>query len=200
MHAGSAKCVSNCLSLIINNIDTAREFVFHIKDNCAWLLHSLKSNVLSAPGTSTYVLWKIIPLDKKELEYTITFAYLDCSGIQRAKAGLVSRMVTGDGHSLPRKEAVEAVVSLHLALIWKLRTGPLSFQATPSKVIYLSFVQTSLLSPFFQSPAPQGNKGEAQTTVSDFSYFLPHFGGRRRIFRGLRVAKGTGHRSDVLGG
>lgn len=85
-------------------------------------------------------------------------------------------------------------------LIWKLITGPLAFQATPSKVIYLSFVQTSLLSPFFQSPASQGSKEEAETTASDFSYFLLQFGGRRRIFQGLRVAKGTGHMSDVLWG
>lgn len=35
MHAGSAKCVPNCLSLIIDNIDIACEFFFHIKDNCA---------------------------------------------------------------------------------------------------------------------------------------------------------------------
>jgi len=35
MHAGSTKCVSNCLSLIIDNIDIACEFFFRIKDNCA---------------------------------------------------------------------------------------------------------------------------------------------------------------------
>lgn len=90
MHRGSAKCVSNCLSLIIDNIDRACKFFFHIKDNCAWVLHSLKLNVLSAPGTSMYVLWKIIPLDK-ELEYIISFIYLDCSDIQRAEAGLESQ-------------------------------------------------------------------------------------------------------------
>lgn len=89
MHAEPAKCVSNCLSLIIDNIDIACKFFFHIKDNCAWVQHSLKLNVLSAPGTSMYVLWKIISLDQSKPESVTTFIYLSCSGIQRAKAGLV---------------------------------------------------------------------------------------------------------------
>lgn len=66
-------------------------------------------------------------------------------------------------------------------------------------MIHLSFVQISLLSPFFPSLAPQGGKEEAEATASDFSYFQLQFGGRR-IFQGLGVAKGTGHMSDVLGG
>lgn len=57
MHTGSAKCVSHCLSLIIDNIDRAHEFFFYIKNNCAWVSHSLKLNVWSAPGSSVYVLW-----------------------------------------------------------------------------------------------------------------------------------------------
>lgn len=52
--------------------------------------------------------------------------------------------------------------------------GPLAVQDTPSKMICLSFVQTSLLSPFFQAPAPQGSEEEALKTASGFSYFLLH--------------------------
>lgn len=126
-----------------------------------------------------------------------------CSDVQRAKAGRVSHGDRWWPFSSSQGSSGSCCLPSFLhpfALIWKLRTGPLAFQATPSKVTYLSFVQTSLLSPFFPSPAPQGRKEEAETSASVFSYFLLQFGRRRRIFQGLGVPKGTGHMSDVLGG
>lgn len=143
MHAGSAKCVSNCLSLIIDNIDRAHEFFFHIKDNCAWVSHSLKLNVLSAPGTSMYVLWKISPLDE-ELECVITFIYLDCSGIQRAKAGLVS---CGDRWwpPLPHKEAV---AYLHPCIIF-LSSESSEQDLWPSRLLPLRWSTFLLCRPLF---------------------------------------------------
>lgn len=62
-----------------------------------------------------YVLWKIISLDQSKPESVTTFIYLACSGIQRAKSGLMmldNRYFLFSSH----KESVWAVVCFHLSL------------------------------------------------------------------------------------
>lgn len=156
-----------------------------------------------------YVLWKIISLDQSKPESVTTFIYLACSGIQRAKSGLMmldNRYFLFSSH----KESVWAVVCFHLSLFSSphLRAqnktsglrgfsflGDLSFSSA-----FLTFI------PFLTISCTLGKWrwGKKKKKKDCFRLLLISpsvlFGGRGWIVQGLRRTKSTGHMRDVLGG
>lgn len=101
-------------------------------------------------------------------------------------------MMTGAFYSLPRKEAVKAVAHLHSSILFSPSESSKQ-DLWPSRLLLLRCIPL-FLSPFFQSPAPQGGEEEAEQLlqVSPVFYFNTLWWKRKDF---SRTERGKGHKA-----